>query len=1011
MRNMKREKKEERKEKKTRQSYLCSFFIFIFSFVLFTACDNSIDTPDIQEPVKNGYGKVSVSFTGEAARTVLPSTAFDKYVYTFTKAGETNGVVKAFDNEGFFTLEVGSYTVAVQAYIGTAEPYTLAASGVSSQFSVGSGDNDPVTVRLSEITAAAKGEFSYTITYPAGAAAEITLQKWPELNTIALDPVNVTQGNGKTQTLELSAGSYLLTVLVSKNNLYAGISEAVRIYPSVSTVYTENFVDDDLIQAVAPILTLTASNTKITYTWTSSIPAADSYDVYWKVGSGLTVVNVKTGTKITGAVSGGEITGLTNGTAYSVVVTANKASNSLDSAVRTETPSLATFIIAPTLTLTAGNAKITYTWTASNPVADSYDIYWKAGNGLSAADVKTGTKITGAVSGEIISELTNGTAYSVIVTANKAGYNSVDSVVRTGRPIINAVQPVINAQPQGGTFFKTGTLSVTASVTDGGILTYQWYKNTSNSTIGGTAISGATGSSYTLSDEGTLYCYVIVTNTITNNGDGGTKTAQSTSITARVTIELVQAVWARTVSAGNGNSYFNAVAVDSSGNVYAAGCQYGNGTYIYGTGVSAQGQGSSKVDVVLVKYNSSGTALWVRTVSAGNNTSSFRAVAVDSSGNVYAAGNQGGNGTYTYGTGVSAQGVYSDPSVYYASSNVVLVKYNSSGTAEWARTVSAGNNISYFNAVAVDSSGNVYAAGYQYGNGTYIYGTGVSAQGTCIGGNVVLVKYNSSGTAEWARTIITGGENNGSIFNAVAVDSSGNVYAAGYQYGNGTYIYGTGVSAQGTSSGNNVVLVKYNSSGTAEWARTVSVGNAYSSFIAVAVDSSGNVYAAGNQSGNGTYTYGTGVSAQGTSGDNVVLVKYNSSGTALWVRTVREGNNNSSSNISSFNAVAVDSSGNVYAAGHQDGNGTYTYGTGVSAQGTSSGNVVLVKYDSGGTAQWAQSTREGNAYSIFDAVAVDSSGNVYAAGSQNGNGTFTYGTGVSAQGTSSINVVLVKYRE
>ena len=470
MRNMKR-------EKKTRWFYLCSFFIF--SFVLFTACDNPTDTPEIKKPVKNDYGKVSVSLVGEeTARTVMPPTVFDKYVYTFTKAGATTGVVKTPD-DGFFTLEVGSYTVAVQAYIGTAEPYTLAASGVSSPFTIGSGDNAQVEVKLSGVTAATKGKFSYTITYPAGAEAEITLKKWPELNNITLNPT--TQGNGKTQTLELDAGSYLLTVLISKNNLYAGVSEAVRIYPSVSTVYTKDFLDSDMLQIIAPTLTLTAGNTKLTYAWTASNPAADSYDVYWKVGNGLTAADVKTGTKITGASSGGNISGLTNGTAYSVVVTANKAGyNSVDSVVRTGTPSLASFTTAPILTLMAtGNGSLRYTWTASNPAADSYDVYWKIGNGLTAVNVKTGTKITGAVSGGSISGLTNGTAYSVVVTANKVDYSSVDSAVQIiivptffssiadldiylkGRPANTAATPYIvalNVNDLGGRYDAPGSL-------------------------------------------------------------------------------------------------------------------------------------------------------------------------------------------------------------------------------------------------------------------------------------------------------------------------------------------------------------------------------------------------------------------------------------------------------------------------------------------------------------------------------------------------------------------------
>ncbi|HQB62511.1 MAG TPA: InlB B-repeat-containing protein, partial [Spirochaetota bacterium] len=197
-------------------------------------------------------------------------------------------------------------------------------------------------------------------------------------------------------------------------------------------------------------------------------------------------------------------------------------------------------------------------------------------------------------------------------------------------------------------------------------------------------------------------------------------------------------------------------------------------------------------------------ALWAKSVTAGNDTSSFSSVAVDSSGNIYAAGLQKGAGSYTYGAGVSVAGTYADIN----GSNVVLVKYNSSGAALWAKSVTAGTDWSGFYSVAVDSSGNVYAAGYQRGTGSYTYGPGVSVAGTYSAYNVVLVKYNSSGTALWAKSVTAG--NNRSQFNSVAVDSSGNVYAAGCQYGTGSYTYGEGVSVAGSySDSDNVVLVKY----------------------------------------------------------------------------------------------------------------------------------------------------------------------------------------------------------
>ena len=248
--------------------YNMTFGIALVCVMLFTACDNIIEPPRVQTstetqtPIENRYGRISISLLGEKTarqsatpyteRTVLPSKFFDKYVYIFTKEGEEIGVEKTPDNEGFFSMEFGSYTVEVQAFTGVTEPYILAASGVSEQFSVGPGDNDPVEILLSKVDTETeeKGKFRYTITYPVDATAVITLQKWTELDDdITLTPADLTEENGISETLELEAGFYLLTVFVSEDRFYAGISEAIHIYPAVTTVYTKDFTDEDMLAA------------------------------------------------------------------------------------------------------------------------------------------------------------------------------------------------------------------------------------------------------------------------------------------------------------------------------------------------------------------------------------------------------------------------------------------------------------------------------------------------------------------------------------------------------------------------------------------------------------------------------------------------------------------------------------------------------------------------------------------------------------------------------------------
>lgn len=106
--------------------------------------------------------------------------------------------------------------------------------------------------------------------------------------------------------------------------------------------------------------------------------------------------------------------------------------------------------------------------------------------------------------------------------------------------LINAQTPIINTQPTDTTITTGATVNLTVSVTspDGGALSYQWYSNTSATNIGGTLLSGKTDTTLAVSIDtvGIYYYYVVVTNTIKNNGDGGIKTASAISDAATVTV-------------------------------------------------------------------------------------------------------------------------------------------------------------------------------------------------------------------------------------------------------------------------------------------------------------------------------------------------------------------------------------------------------------------------------------------------------------------------------------------
>lgn len=141
-----------------------------------------------------------------------------------------------------------------------------------------------------------------------------------------------------------------------------------------------------------------------------------------------------------------------------------------------------------------------------------------------------------------------GTTYYYCVIKNKLG-DSIRSVISptityTVKENINAKAPVIIEQPasQALEMGKNFVLNVAAYSPDNGTLTYQWYFSAQEDEEG-TAIENATEASYegsvTKSSIGNYWC--VVTSEITDNGDGGSKTAQAESKKIQIKTAIVNA--------------------------------------------------------------------------------------------------------------------------------------------------------------------------------------------------------------------------------------------------------------------------------------------------------------------------------------------------------------------------------------------------------------------------------------------------------------------------------------
>jgi hypothetical protein len=341
--------------------------------------------------------------------------------------------------------------------------------------------------------------------------------------------------------------------------------------------------------------------------------------------------------------------------------------------------------------------------------------------------------------------------------------------------------------------------------------------------------------------------------------------------------------------------------------------------------------------------------------------------------------------------------------------DIFIVKYDTSGTAQWYQTIVGSTSDDIGNGIAVDSGGNVYVTGIY--NSTTAVSLGPSLDLPASAGiDTFIVKYNSSGTAQWFQTIA------GSLSEmgyGIAVDSSGNVYVIGlyerYEYDPAISL-GNGLELP-FSFARHVFIVKYDTSGTAQWYQTIA-GTTYIPFnfregFGIAVDSSGSVYVTGFHQSSSPISLGNGLELPAMPEYDPIayIVKYDTSGTAQWFRTLP------GPTFEGGNAIAVDSGGNVYVTGEYNSTSTVSLGNGLDLPSTTGTDVFIVRYDTSGTAQWYQTMRGSTISNIALSIAVDSGGSVYVTGQYlSVDGPVSLGNGLELPTTIYDNdVFIVKY--
>jgi hypothetical protein len=290
-------------------------------------------------------------------------------------------------------------------------------------------------------------------------------------------------------------------------------------------------------------------------------------------------------------------------------------------------------------------------------------------------------------------------------------------------------------------------------------------------------------------------------------------------------------------------------------------------------------------------------------------------------------------------------------------------KLDAGGSVLW--TKSAGTStygVAHIGlAVAFDTAGDVYAAG--------LTSDALDVGGGAKGPGAFVVKYDSGGTFVWEY-----GPFPATTFSNLRVKSTGNVVVAGETHGANDFGGGTV-----TSAGNNdALLVEITSSGS--YVRARAWGDAgYQMFMSLALDSSDDVFLAGELEG--TVDFGGGAMTGGSAGSGAYdsfLLELDPSASYL-----RQLDTKMQTSGVGFAGITT-ANGHVFVAGASAKNTGLSLGGGL----LDCGGAFVAELDSSFGHAW--SSCYANAYG--GKVAADSSGGVALAGGYSGNVDFGQGT-------------------
>ena len=308
--------------------------------------------------------------------------------------------------------------------------------------------------------------------------------------------------------------------------------------------------------------------------------------------------------------------------------------------------------------------------------------------------------------------------------------------------------------------------------------------------------------------------------------------------------------------------------------------------------------------------------------TTGDKTDYVNSIALDSSGNVYVAG-QASSSEFPTTTGA-----YSES--YNDSSDVFVVKFDSKLETLLAATLYGGDSGDRANAISVDSGGNVYVAGTTGSNDLPTTPDAFQPEHRLgrVGTDAFVAKFDANLQNLLAATYLSGSDG-GAEDEAycIALDTSGNVYVGGdtdspnFPVTPSAYDTDHPADPNAINPSNEAFIAKLDGNLQNLLASTFLGGDESSDVVhSLAIDSSGNLYAAGNTFSSDFPTtsgvYDTVLNGQ----TDAFIVQFDSNLQNLLASTLLGGSSGEILHDYSYawqsdRCMVLDSSGNIYVTG------------------------------------------------------------------------------------------------